>query len=412
LSPRVAGIWVPTVLSSVELLQEGEDVRLEHNLLNLVGKIYECAADPLGWDDFLRDLAHFARGSIAALAYNDSRRDQHVVSAQFGITPECQRLYHEHYGTLDEWTRGAPGTAHTGWVGTGNMLVPDAVLAKSEFYNDFLRVVDGGFHQCAAVLSQEDDSWGTVTITRPRRSGPFGESQLRVLRLLLPHLQRAMQLHRKFVALRKHSNMLESSLDLVTTAIVFVDSTGHILLANRSAAALLQRCDGLLSTRDGLRTNSPRESAQLEKFIRAAALTGNGNGLSAGGAMHISRKSPRTPLAVLVAPVKLDLASLTPHAAAVIFITDPEQKVEPSGEVLRRLYGVTPAEYKLAALLAQGRSLRQAAEIRQVTIGTARIQLKSIFLKTNVSSQSQLVRLLLLLPPALHRDGLSTPNGR
>jgi DNA-binding CsgD family transcriptional regulator len=222
-----------------------------------------------------------------------------------------------------------------------------------------------------------------------------------------------MQLHRKFVALRKHSTMLESSLDLVTTAIVFVDGSGHVLLENRSAAALLQRCDGLLSTRDGLRAGSARESAQFEKLIRAAALTGNGNGLSSGGTMQISRKSPGTPLTVMVAPIKLDPASLTPHRpAAVVFITDPEQKVEPSGEILRRLYGVTPAEHKLAVLLAQGRGLRQAAEIRQVTIGTARSQLKSVFRKTNVSSQSQLVRFLLLLPPALHHDGLSPPNGR
>jgi DNA-binding CsgD family transcriptional regulator len=113
-----------------------------------------------------------------------------------------------------------------------------------------------------------------------------------------------------------------------------------------------------------------------------------------------------------VTPVRLELASLAPHSpAAAIFITDPEQLVEPSREVLRRLYGVTPAEHRLAALLVQGQSLRQAAEIRQVTIATARSQLKSIFRKTNVCSQNQLVRFLLLLPRQLERNSLSPPGG-
>jgi DNA-binding CsgD family transcriptional regulator len=90
---------------------------------------------------------------------------------------------------------------------------------------------------------------------------------------------------------------------------------------------------------------------------------------------------------------------LAPHIpAAAIFITDLEQHVEPSREILCRLYGLTPAEYKLAMLLVQGHSLRQAAEMRRITKETARWHLKNIFRKTNVSSQSHLARVLLLLP--------------
>jgi DNA-binding CsgD family transcriptional regulator/PAS domain-containing protein len=385
----------------------------EQDLLNLVGKIYECAADPSGWDGFLADLARIGRGTVTALTYHDDRHDEHVVSGQFGLSPEEQRLYREHYGAMDEWFLGSRKVVHTGWVGPGQLLVSDEALAKSEFYNDYLRHNDDAFHLCSAMPFVEPNALAALSISRPRKVGPFGESHLRLLRLLLPHLQRALQLHREFVALRRRSSMLESSLDQVTTAILFVDVTGRILVANRSAAALLQKRDGLLATRDGLRANTPRESAHLEKLIRAVAATGNSEGLSAGGAVQVTRKPPRMPLSVLVAPIKLDLSNLTPQRpVAAVFITDPEQRIEPSGEILRRLYSVTPAEQKLAALLAQGLSLRQAAETRRVTIGTARSQLKSIFRKTNVSSQSQLVRFLMLLPPAFNPSIVSPPNGR
>lgn len=376
------------------------------DVLSLVSKIYESAADPLCWDDFLADVARVSRSTIAALAYNDGRRHEHFVSAQFGIAPEHQRLYAEHYGAVDEWTRGAPGVARTGWVGTGHMLVPDSAFARSEFYNDFLRHSDDAFHQCSAVLSQQGSAWGTVALVRPRKAGPFAESDLRLLRVLLPHLQRAMQLHQRFVDLRRQSNILESALDLVAAAILFIDASGHVIAANRSADALLKRGDSLLSTHDGLRAASPRESTQLRQLIRTSALTGNGKGLFHGGVMEISREAPRPPLALLVAPIRTAFPRLTPHRpVAVVFVTDPEQEVKPSSEILRRLYGVTPAEFEVAALLAQGCSVRQAAEIQRVTVATVRSQLKSIFRKTNVSSQSQLVRLLMLMPPAVSRGG-------
>ncbi|MGH9637876.1 MAG: hypothetical protein ACRD72_23820, partial [Candidatus Angelobacter sp.] len=65
----------------------------ESVLLELVGKIYECAVDPLGWNDFLAAAARFGGATIAALAYNDNRRDEHFVSSQYGIPPEFQGLY-------------------------------------------------------------------------------------------------------------------------------------------------------------------------------------------------------------------------------------------------------------------------------------------------------------------------------
>jgi DNA-binding CsgD family transcriptional regulator len=374
----------------------------DHDLLGLVGEIYESAVDPQGWDAFLSHLAHLGRGTVAAITYHDSRQSEHFVSAQVGIPPEFQQLYREHYGATDEWLRGAQNVAHAGWVGTGQTLVPDAALVKSEFYNDHLRLMDDAFHLCAAQLFQTGSALGVISLVRRRKSGPFGERQLGLLRLLLPHLRCAIELHGKFTALRNRSAMLESALDLVETAIAFVDATGSIIAANGAADTLLKQADGLLSTRQGLRAGSARESMQLEKLVRADANTGAGSGLHAGGIVEVSRKPPKRPLVLLVAPVRLQLPSpFSKQAAAVIFIKDPDSRIEPAGEVLQRLYGITPAEHELTMLLVQGRSLQQAADIRQITKETARWHLKNIFRKTNVTSQSQLVRLLLLLPATL-----------
>lgn len=69
---------------------------------------------------------------------------------------------------------------------------------------------------------------------------------------------------------------------------------------------------------------------------------------------------------------------------------------------LRADFGLTPAESRLAAALADGACLADAAERFGTTRATVRSQLKSIFCKTGVSRQTELVRLVLLGAPAPH----------
>jgi DNA-binding CsgD family transcriptional regulator len=64
-------------------------------------------------------------------------------------------------------------------------------------------------------------------------------------------------------------------------------------------------------------------------------------------------------------------------------------------DLLRRCYGLTPAEARLTMLLLQGHSLKESADFCRVTQNTAKSQLKSIFSKTHVKSQGELIRLLL-----------------
>jgi DNA-binding CsgD family transcriptional regulator len=67
-----------------------------------------------------------------------------------------------------------------------------------------------------------------------------------------------------------------------------------------------------------------------------------------------------------------------------------------------RLYGLTPAESRLAAKIAEGRSLEQAAVMLNITTETARSYIKRILSKTGVKRQAELVRLLLLGPAYLN----------
>ena len=84
-----------------------------------------------------------------------------------------------------------------------------------------------------------------------------------------------------------------------------------------------------------------------------------------------------------------------PSPGAAVFVSDPDLQDSTSQQSLRQLFDLTPAEARLATLLARGLSLAEVSETQGISPHTARAQLKSIFAKTGVSRQAELVRLVL-----------------
>ena len=82
-----------------------------------------------------------------------------------------------------------------------------------------------------------------------------------------------------------------------------------------------------------------------------------------------------------------------------VFIGDPSGGDVLDPTALARLFGLTPAEARLAVALHAGRSPREHAADRGVRVSTVRSHLKQLFLKLDVRRQADLIRLLDRLPP-------------
>ncbi len=65
------------------------------------------------------------------------------------------------------------------------------------------------------------------------------------------------------------------------------------------------------------------------------------------------------------------------------------------GDELGQLYGLTPAEVRLALAFLSEASIEFAAARNGLTSGTARQYMKRIFKKTGTRNQAQLMKLLL-----------------
>ena len=86
---------------------------------------------------------------------------------------------------------------------------------------------------------------------------------------------------------------------------------------------------------------------------------------------------------------------------------DGDAEPELDTKKLANLLGLTQAEAEVAALVAGGQAAAKIASFRRVSLHTVRSQIKSIFFKTDVSSQAQLTRLVKALPATRDRQGRS-----
>ena len=115
----------------------------------------------------------------------------------------------------------------------------------------------------------------------------------------------------------------------------------------------------------------------------------------------VERESAKVSLTLLVTPLIMKDYSdsnkeLEP--AVMIFIGENDQLLQLSPGVLTSLFNFTPAEIRLATALAHGFSIEQIAEKYDMSKHTLRVQVKSIFKKTGVSRQPELMKVLLTGP--------------
>jgi DNA-binding CsgD family transcriptional regulator len=322
----------------------------------------------------------------------DTRQDLFALARSWQVDPEANRLYQQYYGAIDVW--GQRGLAKpAGYVCNSEALCPLAELSGTEVYNDFM-VRFGVEHGLFGVVENDGSRWASMSLYRHSSQCPFDASELDIVNFLTPHMQRAFKLHLQFSQLKANSDGFEKALDLLPLGIIFIGPKGKVVAMNCSATKILAERDGLLGKFDVLAAELTAESSLLAKAILQATLTSTGYGFAAGETVLVSRRV-RPPLQISISPIRNSIIQTSKPICAVAFVHDPLRRQRPAQEVLRALYGLTPAECRVALLLVDGLAPRKIAEMVGVTENTVRSQIKSIFAKTGVKRQVELIRLLL-----------------
>jgi len=370
----------------------------EESILDLIGAIYDAALDERLWPETLEIMADHFDGTSAIIYASDSDNPSYTLVASTRLDPKNLEIYSKYYWGNDVWlTRSI--NLPTGSVFSSPMLLSDTAFRASEHYNDFLRP-QKIFHLCSSVILNNNTQLGYISMFRPPDAEDFGPQEREHFQVIVPHLQRAVQVKRRMSHLDGRQRFLSEALDRIHVGTILVDSESRVIEMNPLAQGIIAKADGLLSTRVGLHAANSASTSRLHKLIGAASQTGSGMGLSSGGAVPLPRPSGKRPLLALVAPlgsrVPLGNFGLSGSApAAIVFVSDPEDTPEIGTAVLSQLYDLTAAEARLAASIAAGTTVAEYADEAGVTVHTARSTLKQVMAKTDTRRQAELVRCLL-----------------
>ncbi|PSO16457.1 LuxR C-terminal-related transcriptional regulator [Bradyrhizobium sp. MOS003] len=108
-------------------------------------------------------------------------------------------------------------------------------------------------------------------------------------------------------------------------------------------------------------------------------------------------RDDKPPVVLRLLPVDGAARSVFLGARALLILSNLAPRPAPDPALISQALDLTPAESRLAALLATGTSIAGAAEHLRISRETARNHLKSIFSKTGIHRQSELVTLVAQL---------------
>jgi hypothetical protein len=305
-------------------------------ILALLQHLYAAPGDPAGWITFFEHLRIAVHGSACSLASKNIASEQCILPMTTGV-PEAHQEYDQHWGAMDPWAHSPRARLiFDRSVVVGDELVERRDMQRSAYYADYasryemVRALVGVLRADANVLS-------VVTINGSERHAGFDEDDVALLELLVPHIRRAVDLHQRLVGAIRTADDLASAIDRFSRALLLVDVTGRVVFMNQMAALIMASRDGLTVDRGELRGVRLSDTARLRTILHEAIKTSGGAIGAAGGVIAIGRPSGARPFIVSVSPAshRRVLFPGAEHAAAIVFVTDPEEVASPDADTLR-----------------------------------------------------------------------------
>lgn len=270
-----------------------------------------------------------------------------------------------------------------------DVISPEA-LQESSFYRELLE--PDGTTDILALNVRTGSHPAILRLSRRQPSNPFGLLEKSLLTRLLPHLSTAFSLHeqRRRSLLERGAHL--GALDQLAFGLVIIDENGMIVRVNETAQRLIDR-SRLLRIDDGR--------------LHGAAEAGTTQLADAIAAMHHAAEGERQFLRLvdseageyiqmLLRPIATpDLPDPKAPAGVAVFLNDEVRNRDIYLGHFGQLYGLSPAEVALIDELLLGSSIAVAAEKLGISENTARTQLRSVFAKTHVHRQAELIRLVL-----------------
>ena len=365
---------------------------------DIITQIYHGPLERKPWSSFLQALRlrFNADNSAMSLIPGKSGTKPHIsVNRSRIISKSLAQDISKEHNRLTEWDILGNALKQPGDIFTLDDITPWSELKDNEFYLKVMKPSDVRYQ--LGMCFSEPSGWHChVGLMNSAASGDFGSAEKDFLLALRPHLELALE----FYALNRFNEMekeiYKSTLDRLTVATFIVGGKGQVICSNRTADNLLAESRSLYLHNDELTLKRHNDNKQLDNLIQKALTfhqqTPDGTFVDA---LRIITDDDHD-LGLLVRSVSsTGIHQSDASPCVIVYIDQSDYQEVPQAKFISQLLGLTPSEATLAILLSKGYTLIESAKVLEITENSVRTYIKTIFNKTGVSRQTDLVRLVL-----------------
>ena len=372
-------------------------------LSTLIGRIYDCTIDPDQWPNTMEDICNSIDCMGSAMLIQDLRGLPPTFLYSWNTDRNWLERYLEYSGEVAV-LYSAPNIS--------SAPLDDPIVLSHTFDERTLREIRVfrewaaphgvcDFIQTAALRGP--DRIGLFSAYRSSSVGRFANREVEIMRLLAPHVRRAVTISDLMDLKKMETYSIAVTLDKFSVGVIVVANDSRILHANEAAQLMLQTggtvhsINGKLSATDGA---AARELTDAIEFAQRDETTigTTGIGVALKNASGVAAIAHVLPLAYGELRTRL-----IPQATAAVFVTQAGAKLSADMGAIARSFCLTSAETRLLEHLAQGATLTEVSSALGISLATAKTHLSHIFSKTGVTRQTDLIALVNRLMPQIKR---------
>jgi hypothetical protein len=240
-----------------------------------------------------------------------------------------------------------------------------------------------------------------MIIHRDISKGSWKADEVEHFKALCELAHRSILLHKEFA---RAKNLALAATDILNSAprgIIALSPDGKVQFSNSMASQALAENDGMTIKDQKLWIEDKECRSVLTDFIATIKVLDLGQMTYENKASYrdcsLPRPSGSIPYQLMMSAVPLSSWSLDVSPSdrmILVYINDPQKKLQPTEEQLKNLYGLTTAQARVAVGLYAADNIVAVSEDINISINTARSHLRAIYAKTGAKNQTELIKLL------------------
>jgi DNA-binding CsgD family transcriptional regulator/PAS domain-containing protein len=363
----------------------------------VVSTIYDCAVDPHCWPTAIEQIVAMLHGVQGVIMVFDPVAKRNCFYADWNTDRAAMQTYNEQYHGENPLIEAS---AHFDVEEPFNvlMVMEPAQWLETRIYREFGATNDF-LDNIAVALLKTPTRNGSFAVVRGHAAGFAGPREIEIMRLLAPHLRKAISIADLIEMRELSAKTFEASFEALAVGVILVDERAGIVHANKAAQRLFAAGDPVRSERGTLKSHAPDASERLAKAIDDATAVA-GKDAPVAQVVYVPTADGQPAFAHVLPIGSGARGRIEPRAVAAVFITPAAGDAALPLQAWAAAFGLTQAELRVLEMLIEGRNTAEIAEALDVASTTVRTHTARLMEKAGVNRQSELMRLAMQLHSA------------